>query len=605
MKYFLSRSGIYLITILLAICFFKVNGFFSNKKSEIIRGDGFGYYSYLPALFIYGDYSQGFVPANFKKHYVNNGLPEYIEIINNKPVDKYFFGTAVLMYPFFMTAHLLSYYFHQPHDGYSMFYQYLIGLSAVFYVFVGIYFCRKLLLLYGATALEAVLICALIVFATNLYLFAVVDPYMSHSFSFAVVSGFLFFSKAISELKTSKYIIPAFICLGLVILIRPINVLIILALPFLIGSFSKLQENIKFILHHYLLTLLGVLSAFIIVSFQFLIWYKETGHFIVYSYTYERFYFDKPNIINVLFSYRKGLFVYAPLLFLSLTGLIFLFQRKIFSAFSFLGFFLLIIYIFSCWHDWSYGASFGFRPMIEYYSLFAIMLLFALNTFKKRIGKIIFVLLCFCTLFVNQIQAYQYRKFILHWYNMSSYKYWRIFLKTDQKWNGYVWDNPEPSDLPGTIVSTFSTDFENPGRDWNGISVLNVGVKAHSGTMVTAVDSTNIYSNTLILSSNSKILKCAKPAYYATGYIHFNNNSSSDKLNLVINYQKDDGREYYYRSRLVDNLTRDVNGWKRFDIALMIEKPESESDKIKIYFWNPEMKSFWIDDVTFKFIDVK
>ena len=139
MELFLKRTGVYLIAILLALSFFKVNGFFNNKKSEIIKSDGLGYYSYLPALFIYGDYSQEFVKNKFTKYYTNSGIPEYMQMIDDKPVDKYFFGTAVLMYPFFMTAHLLSPYFHQPADGYSILYQYFIGLSAVFYIFLGIY----------------------------------------------------------------------------------------------------------------------------------------------------------------------------------------------------------------------------------------------------------------------------------------------------------------------------------------------------------------------------------------------------------------------------------------------------------------------------------
>jgi hypothetical protein len=104
----LQYGGVFFITLFLTFCFFRINGFFSNKKSEIIRSDGFGYYSYLPAIFIYGDYSQEFVKEKVHKHYTGTGLPEYMQMVDNRPVDKYFFGTAVLMYPFFMTAHWLA-----------------------------------------------------------------------------------------------------------------------------------------------------------------------------------------------------------------------------------------------------------------------------------------------------------------------------------------------------------------------------------------------------------------------------------------------------------------------------------------------------------------
>ena len=140
MESLLRRTGTLLIAIILAACFFKVNGFFNNKKSEIIKSDGLGYYSYLPALFIYSDYTQEFVKGKVEEYYKNFSMQEYMLVIDERPVDKYFFGTAVLMYPFFMTAHWLSYYFHQQTDGYSILYQYLIGFAAVFYIFLGIFF---------------------------------------------------------------------------------------------------------------------------------------------------------------------------------------------------------------------------------------------------------------------------------------------------------------------------------------------------------------------------------------------------------------------------------------------------------------------------------
>ncbi|MCB7372887.1 hypothetical protein LI003_23625, partial [Bacteroides caccae] len=62
----------------------------------------------------------------------------------------------------------------------------------------------------------------------------------------------------------------------------------------------------------------GLLIALIPAIFQLIIYRWGTGEFIVYSYTKEGFNFLHPEIIKVLFSYEKGLFVYTPICFFSL-----------------------------------------------------------------------------------------------------------------------------------------------------------------------------------------------------------------------------------------------------------------------------------------------
>lgn len=594
----LRYTGVFIITIYLATCFFKVNGFFSNKKSEIIKSDGLGYYSYLPSLFIYGNFTQDFLKKNFADNYLGTGIPEYVQMIDGKPVDKYFFGTAVLMYPFFMTAHLLSLFFHQPADGYSFLYQYFMGLSAIFYVLIGIFFCDKLLRRYQATTFQSIFICSMIVFATNIYYYTVVEPTMSHVYSFAMISAFLYFSKSFFSTKKSGFILPAFIALGFIIIIRPFNALIVLSFPFLAGSFENLKSGVLLLLKNRILTLTGTLLTFLIVSLQLLIWYKQSGHFIVYSYTTERFYFDKPNILNVLISYRKGLFIYTPLCFLGLFGFIQMFRQNRFAAISLFLFLFMLVYIMGCWHQWFYGASFGFRPMIDFFSLFTILLLFSMQLFKKIFFKTIFIATCFFLLYVNQVQGYQYRTFILHWDKMSKYKYWKVFLKTDEKWMGYVWANPEPTEIGGVPILTFANDFEKPSDNWDGRSILQVGKEAHSGTTVTAISDTSAYSNTLFLNKNKRELASGPVSVTGFGYIKSSDDSVYDEMKFTITFNNINGETYFYLDRPIDNYTENKNGWRKFEIGAYLDKLRSDSDVVKIYFWNPKNRKAWIDDVS-------
>lgn len=324
---------------------------------------------------------------------------------------------------------------------------------------------------------------------------------------------------------------------------------------------------------------------------------------MIYSYAPERFYFKNPNMMNVLFSYQKGLFIYTPLLFISLTGLIWLFRNNKFQLISFLAFFLLLIYILSCWSQWHYGAGFGFRPMIEYFPLFAILLLFSFNLFKNRKLKYVFIGLCMSTFLVNQVQAYQYRNSILIGEHMSRYKYWRVFLKTDPKWKGYVLNNPEPSDITGAVVKEFKTDFENSTSGWNGAGAVDAGNEAHSGKMCGILDANNEYGNTLMLYGFKDLNEYKKPALIFSGYLHDKNRFPSDKLQVVISYDKSDGGTYFYKSRLIDNFVDRKNGWKKFEVALRIDPLRNENDVVKIYIWNQYKETFLIDDLNVQFVE--
>ena len=56
---------------------------------------------------------------------------------------------------------------------------------------------------------------------------------------------------------------------------------------------------------------------------QMIYWKEMTGRWLYFSYgSDERFFFGDPAIIKGLFSYRKGLFIYTPLLLFAFAGVI-------------------------------------------------------------------------------------------------------------------------------------------------------------------------------------------------------------------------------------------------------------------------------------------
>jgi hypothetical protein len=137
-------------------------------------------------------------------------------------------------------------------------------------------------------------------------------------------------------------------------------------------------------------------------------------------------------MIKILFSYRKGLFVYTPVAFISLGGLYYIYKKSKLSFFSFLLFFLAITYVFSCWWAWWYGGSFSSRPYVEFLGVFGILLAFLLNEIHPKKWKAYIITLLGFFIVLCQVQTYQFRYYIIHWSLMDKEHYWRVFMRVDQ-----------------------------------------------------------------------------------------------------------------------------------------------------------------------------
>jgi len=605
MNEFLRKYGNILIGSVLLYSFFQIYGFLDNKKSGIIRSDGLGYYSYLPAMFIYGDYTQSFLEKAYADNYKDGSIPEYMQTVNDRLVDKYFFGVAVLVYPFFILAHILSLIFGQVPDGYSVFYQYFVGFAAIFYVFLGCLFISRLLKHYISGAGTILLINLSMVFGTNLFHYTVIEPSMSHAYSFSMVAGFLFFTKEFIENQKPKYLFAIFITLALVTLIRPVNALLILIVPFLAGSPLVFLNNLKTLLKEYKVTVPAALIAAGIVSLQCVLWYMQTGKWIVYAYTYERFHFDKPEILNVLFSYRKGLFIWTPLLFISLTGLIYLFLKKKFAFLSIVFFLCLLIFIVSSWYMWYYGMSFGFRPLIDFFPVFAILLALGFNLLKSKVAKTSMVILCLGCIYINQVQAYQYRHYILHWSVMSKEKYWKVFLKTDDKWKGYLWENLVAGDIEGSTKASFKMDFESQSIHWNTQGRKESGANAYSGNYVAELSPTDEFGPTFSLRNDSALSSLRKAVLNCSFYIYDDQVRSPDSTFLVVSLRGKDARDYFYQLKSIGRDPEERGKWRKKSYALQLGSVNDPGDELLVYFWNPQKNKLLIDDIEIELVEEK
>ncbi|MGZ6520090.1 MAG: hypothetical protein ACXVED_21125, partial [Bacteroidia bacterium] len=317
-------------------------------------------------------------------------------------------------------------------DGYSKIYPVMINISTIFYLFLGLFYLKKLLKRYNAPDSMISFILIAITFATNIFYYTVCESALSHIYSFAFITMFLYFLHLFFASPNAKNILILSALLGMIVLIRPVNGLIILVAPFISGDKNIFANGITFFRKGIKNSLLGMILFLGIVSIQLIIYKIQTGSFWVDSYGAEKFNWTDPHPIDFLISYKKGLFVYTPLTFISLLGIYKLFKQNKFQFYSLTIFLIVLLYVLSSWWNWWYGGSFSSRVCVEYYAILALLIYFAFEVLKSKWSRMVYFSLIVCFLIVCQIQTYQYRYYFIHWEKMDKAHYWNVFLRIDQ-----------------------------------------------------------------------------------------------------------------------------------------------------------------------------
>lgn len=419
------------LLIIFTILAYDINDTYWDDYQKIIYWDVLSYYAYLPATYIYNDISLSFIDKN-PVLYGDKFWP--YKTPTGKYAIKTSMGLAFLYAPFFFVAHPMAQMLGYEANGYSPPYKFALTLSALFYLAIGLYFLAKVLRRYFSQTVTAITLISVTI-GTNLLHYATAEATMPHSYNFALFSVFLYVSMKWHEKNNLKNSILLGLLSGLIVLIRPTNILVlIIFILWGVYDFNSLQERILlFIKKYYLVAVMA--AAFIAVWIPQLIYWKYiSGSYWFYSYVGERFYFLHPHIIKGLFGYRKGWLLYTPMMALALTGIGLMYTRLKKLFFPILIFTVLNIYIILSWWSWWYGGGFGLRAFIDSYSLLsiplAVFISWALG--RKRIYKTICVGIIFIVIALNIFQIKQYQLAIMHWDSMSEKAYWSIFLKLKQ-----------------------------------------------------------------------------------------------------------------------------------------------------------------------------
>ena len=365
----------------------------NSRFDRSINGDGKGYYAYLPAIFIYKDPQFGFVAEIEKTYYPLDGS-HFKDFLNEQPngsvVNKTFPGLALLYAPFFFIAWLIAWIGGFACDGYSLPFQMGISLAHVVYLMFALKMLHSFFRALGVGEKSSLMILTLSFFATNIWYYTVYDHSVGHIFSFFLCCLYTQHLTFFFKHNRAYDLSIAIVLLALMIIIRPTNAVMLLFIPMFANLMNgELWPNLKIYLYSLRKHWFIFPVCICMLSFLPMLWYWQTGNFLVYSYGKETFDFAHPHFMQFLFSFEKGWLTWSPYMVIMLLSTIVYSLKKFVFLSLFLLPLLLIIYILSSWWCWTYGDGFGQRPMIEFIPLIAIVFGVAIQTIARKWRKLV------------------------------------------------------------------------------------------------------------------------------------------------------------------------------------------------------------------------
>lgn len=397
------------IVVLIVLIGFRIQYWSNNDENgyNAASWDAFGYYMYLPSTFIYHDYKELKWIDPINKKYTISGE----EIYQISKVDegetytnKYLSGVAILETPYFLVGHLIAKCSSYEEDGFSTPYQYAILFGAILNVIFGLWILKRILIRYFSEVTVGFTL-LFIGLTTNLIQYTSIDGAMSHSFIFPLYSLLIYFTIKWHEKPKWKSAIAIGLIIGLATISRPTEFIMVF-IPLLWNTTTpegrKHKWNlVKIYRWHILFAMIGGLIA---ISPQLIYWKHTTDSFL--HNVGSKWYFLNP-WFRVLVGPEKGWFLYTPIAILMVTGFFFM-KNKDFKR-SVLTFLILNIWIIISWSDWTYGASYSTRALVQSLPVFALPLatMIQLLTINKlRMGLTVGLLVALTVLNFYQMNIY-------------------------------------------------------------------------------------------------------------------------------------------------------------------------------------------------------
>jgi len=351
-----------------------------------LQSDGFYYFAYLRSMAFDGD-------VEFSNDYTLLGLGDKPHLFVPTPTgyaqSAWTIGPAFVWAPFFAAAHpiagrLAASGADVSTNGNSYPYRQAVCIAGLFYALLGCWFTFRLAALFFHRRIAAGAV-ALTVAGSFMLWYIVKEPSMTHAPSMAGVAGFAWMWAATHGRRTRWQWALLGLVAGFITLIRWQNALFAIlpayeALTMLVssarlrqgfGAQAKDRDRTRLVST---LSAGAIFTACAVIGFlpQMLAWKAIYGSFLAVSPVGPQMRFWDPQLVDILWSARNGLFAWSPILYLGAIGLVVFAFARPWIGVPALVTIAVMTYFNASVQDWWGSAGYGGRRFDGTIPLFAL-----------------------------------------------------------------------------------------------------------------------------------------------------------------------------------------------------------------------------------------
>ena len=548
--------------------------------------DSFGYWLYLPAMFIQNDpflSDVGWVEDARVRYDASGTLYQVTTVPEGGKVIRYPIGLAVTWLPWFAVGHVAANVMGYPTDGFAAPYQWAVRIGVMLYFLIGLLLLRSVLArCFNQTV--AWIVPVLLLFGTNLIDQALNGQTMPHLTLFTLYAAVLFFTMRWRSINDLRQTVPLALTMGMATLVRPTEVVCVL-----IPLFWRADRFLG-IWRQHLQAWAGIgAMMFCMGCIQFVYWKLATGHWFLDTYGNPGEGLDllQPHTIPFLFSFRKGWLVYTPMMLFAFIGVWMLLRDGRKEALPVAFFCALHLYIVSSWTCWWYADSYSSRAMVGAYPIWAVPLGYIMfrsgnmRTVQRAlfIGAVVFLSV------LNLFQFWQYGHGLIHPSRMTRGAYFSLWGRTTR---------PEGLDEQ-LLVERSTTGKESMAHGMYVVSKV-IGVTdtmafarntAHSDDVtfntaeVDTVDATHPFS--AAMSMSFKEITDQDHAFLELRWLIRRMDTIPGTLAVAT---FDHGGSYGYRTEELQASSMIGDGWEMITTWYLTPEVRNRNDRFSAYLWS-------------------